>query len=127
MTNVTKTGHTFEPLDLPDPTRHVVEGIAATSRPVTARVLVDVEPDDARLRYSRFATNQPHRNGGSVLVIHAESPAEIVRSIISMSCTWQILEPDELRAAVIAYANGVRRMARASERRRRDQVPGVQT
>ncbi len=113
MTDVTRTGHMFEPLDLSDPTRHVVEGIARTSRPVIARILVDVEPDDARRRYSRFATIQPHRDGRSLLVIHAESLAEIARSIISMSCTWQILEPGELRAAVIAHANSVRRMARA--------------
>ena len=112
ITNASRTGHTFEVGAVPDAAQRVIEGIALSGRPHAARVLVDVEPDDARRRYSRFAVIEPTDDGRSILRMGADSLDQIARSIASMSCTWRILEPPELVGEIRAHARRLVRMAR---------------
>jgi predicted DNA-binding transcriptional regulator YafY len=114
--DLTRTGHTFELDEIPDAARRVLEGIATLGRPSAARVLVDVEPDDARRRYSRFGTIEPTADGRSIVHMTADSLEQIARSIASMSCVWRILEPAELEDLVLAHGARIRRFARASRR-----------
>jgi predicted DNA-binding transcriptional regulator YafY len=112
LTSASRTGHTFEHVDVPDAMRRVIDGIRATGRPFSARVLVDVEPCDAKRRYSTFADIEKVDDGRSILHMNADSLAQIARSIASMSCSWKILEPAELQAEVATHAARIRRLAR---------------
>lgn len=112
ISNLERTGHTFVAGDLPDAARRVIEGILYTSHPHTAEVLVDVEPSDARRRYSSFAVIVPTGDGRSVLRIGSYSVDQIARHVASMSCEWKVLRPPELVDALVRHANRVRRFSR---------------
>ena len=114
ISDAARTGHRFEVADVPDAAQRVIEGITVAGRQHVARVLVDVEPDDARRRYSRFAVVEPADDGHSILRMGADSLAQIARSIASMSCTWRILDPPELKAEIRAHARRLARLARAT-------------
>lgn len=92
------------------PPRH--RGILPTSHPFTAEVLVHVEPNDARRRYSSFAVIEATDDGRSILRIGVLLDRPIARYVASMSCEWQVLRPPELIDALVAHAGPVRRFAR---------------
>jgi predicted DNA-binding transcriptional regulator YafY len=105
------TGHTFHHPDAPDAVQRVLEGIASVGRAVSARVWVNVEPDDARHRYGRFADIEPSGDGNSVLRLASNSLAQIARHMASMSCTWTILEPPELRDEMLRHSRRLAALA----------------
>lgn len=107
----TLTGHTFHHDNPPDAARRVLEGIAYLGRPVTARVLVDVDADDARRRYGQLAGIEPAPHGRSVLLLGGDDLNQIARHIASMSCTWTVLDPPELRDEVIRHSQHLARLA----------------
>lgn len=107
-----RNGHTFEHPDAPDPIEHVRDGVAAAGRAVTARVLIDVEPGDARHRYGRFAVIEPTADGRSILRMGSSDLGQVARHMASMSCTWTILDPPELRDEVLRHSRRLARFAR---------------
>ncbi|KYH43489.1 YafY family protein [Branchiibius sp. NY16-3462-2] len=110
MSEVRASTFTFRPRAAPDPATYIHE--ATTQRwAVAARLRVAIAADDLRRRVSRWAQVVDLGDGTSELRVSADSFDDIAAWLMRFDAPFEVIEPDELKAAFGRLSQRARALA----------------
>lgn len=101
------TGSRFTRVSAPDAAAFVAEGIALAPYPLRARVALRVPaPEAEKLVPPTVGVLQPREDGETLLSIGGDTDW-LAAYLCGLACDFEVLEPEELRGAVRARAQGL--------------------
>ena len=106
ITELGATGHRNTPRQAPDAAAQVTEGVAVRVFETQAKVIVHAPPDVAANHIGpTVGVVEPHpTDAGKSVVTMGGDPDWLARYLIGLSVPFEVLEPDSVRAEIVALA-----------------------
>lgn len=103
-TDVSLSGHTFEPRPLDDAARMVAEGVARVGWDVTAVVAIDAPLAEVQAKIPLTMGRAEERGGETIALIGADSLDWLVGYLLGLDWRFEVREPLEWRRSIGALA-----------------------
>ena len=100
-------GTTFEIVDPPDPVAMVTEGISMASFPFQARIRIPLSVEEATRMVPRTFAVLEGTAGGTLVELGAPSLDRMVAYLAGLSPPCEVLDPPELRKALVRHVKSV--------------------